>query len=70
MSFSLMAAQDHKYQAQRDEYVAAKLKILIDSGRADKPEEGKTYDPPIRRALNDGEKVTRDKDALRIDIPM
>lgn len=70
MSFSLMAAQDHKHQAERDAYVAQRLNTLIGSGRADKLEEGETYEPPIRRPLNDGEKVTRDNDTLRIDIPM
>ncbi len=68
--FSLMAGQDHEYQAQRDDYVAQRLKSLIDSGRADKLEEGKTYDPPIRRTLRDGELIRRDPEALRIDIPM
>jgi hypothetical protein len=70
MSFSLMAAQDHQYQAQRDAYVAKCLQTLIDSGRADKPEEGKTYDPPVRHPLGNGEKVQRDPEALRIDIPI
>lgn len=70
MKFSLMAGQDHEYQAQRDAYVAERLKPLIASGRADKLEEGKTYDPPLRRALRDGEEYRRDPEALRIDIPM
>ncbi len=67
--FSLMAGQDHDYQAKRDEYVAGKLKALIESGRADTLADDETYDPPLRRPLRDGEEYTRDAEALRIDIP-
>lgn len=67
--FSLMAGQDHKYQAKRDTYVAEQLEKLIASGRADVLEDGETYDPPLRRPLRDGEEYTRDAEALRIDIP-
>ncbi len=70
LSFSLMAGQDHKRQAQRDEHVTQRLESLIASGRADKLEEGETYDPPVRRALRDGEEYHLDPEALRIDIPM
>lgn len=70
MKFSLMAGQDHKYQAQRDAYVAERLKTLIETGRADKLEEDETYDPPVRRSRGNGEIIRRDAEALRIDIPM
>jgi hypothetical protein len=70
LKFSLMAGQDHKLQAKRDEYVAKRLEALIESGRADTLDEDETYDPPLRRPLRDGEKVYRDPEALRIDIPM
>ncbi len=68
--FSLMAGQDHKYQAKRDTYVAERLQALIDSGRADTLEEGETYDPPLRRSLRNGEEYRLDPEALRIDIPI
>jgi len=69
LKFSLMAGQDHKHQAKRDEYVARKLEALIESGRADTLEEDNEYDPPLRRALGDGEEYRRNAEALRIDIP-
>jgi hypothetical protein len=68
--FSLMVGQDHKLQAERDEYVAAKLESLIAAGRADTLEAGATYDPPVRRPLPQGEEPVRDPEALRIDIPL
>jgi len=69
LRFSLMAGQDHKFQAQRDAYVAKRLEALIESGRADTLGEDETYDPPLRRPLRDGEEYHRDPGALRIDIP-
>jgi hypothetical protein len=69
LSMSLVAGQDHKLQAKRDQWVAQRLESLIASGRADTLEEGETYDPPIRRTLSDGEEYRRDAEALRMDIP-
>lgn len=66
---SLMAGQDHKLQAKRDDYVTKKLEALIESGRADTLAEGEEYDPPLRRPLRDGEEYVRTKDDRRIDIP-
>lgn len=70
LKFSLMAGQDHKFQAERDTYVTKQLEAMIASGRADKLEEGETYDPPVRDPLHDGEEIRRDPDILRMDIPM
>ena len=69
LKFSLMSGQDHKHQSARDAYVTQQLQALIASGRADTLEEGETYDPPLRAPLHDGEKIRRDPEALRMDIP-
>ena len=69
LEFSLMLGQDHELQDKRDAYVSKRLEELIASGRADKLEEGETYEPRLRIPLRDGEVYKRDPDSLRMDIP-
>ncbi|MEE9211865.1 MAG: hypothetical protein V3U29_04345 [Phycisphaeraceae bacterium] len=66
LRFSLMAAQDRKYQQQRDQWVAQRLERAIQNGRADTLGEDEQYDPPQR-----GQSRQRDKskDKLRITWP-
>jgi len=64
--FSLMAAHDRDFQKQRDRWVAQKLEQHIKSGRADKLEDGETYDPPRRQRT---EIITVDPDKMRIELP-
>ncbi len=77
LKYRFTFSEDRENQEQRDKWVADKLKELISEGRADKLEEGETYEPPERthtrrdrftiRFDNDGED---DENApKRIEIP-
>ncbi len=70
-SYSLMVSQDRENQIKRDAWVSKTLGELIKQGKTDKPKDGETYEPRVRKKPGGLVVISNQDDEKnpRIDIP-